>query len=97
MKKKRKSYSKDFKVEAVRMLDSGVTHTQVARQLGINVSMIYRWRDQLHRQQDKAFPGKGNPSPENEELISLRREVEVLRQERDFLKKTALYFAKESK
>lgn len=95
-KAKRKKYSRDFKIEAVKMMDSDVSNTQIARKLGIDVSMLYRWRTQLEAEAQHAFPGKGSQTPEQAELTRLRKEVDRLRKERDFLKKTAIFFARDS-
>lgn len=95
-KRNRKKYSREFKIEAVKMMDAGVPNTQIARELGVDVSMLYRWRTHLDRDAQDAFPGKGNQTPEQAEITNLRKEVERLRNERDFLKKTAIFFARDS-
>ncbi|MBA2669177.1 MAG: transposase [Gemmatimonadetes bacterium] len=99
MAEKRKQYTREFKVEAVRLLEeSGRSKTQVARELGIRESLLGRWRAQLEeRSAAAAFPGNGRISAAEEEIRRLRRENEQLRQERDFLRKTAAYFARESR
>ncbi len=94
---KRKTYSREYKIEAVRMMKSEKTATQVARELGVSLSLLYSWRKALEKDELHAFPGNGKQTPEQAELTRLRIENEQLRQERDFLKKTAAYFAKESK
>lgn len=98
MKGKRKKYSKEFKMEAVRQMeDKSRKHTEIARSLGINTSMLYRWQKELKNDGVHAFPGHGNQTPEAEELSRLRAEVVRLRQERDLLKKAVTFFAKESR
>ena len=97
MKKTRKHYSKDFKREAVRLMnESDKTHTQLARELGLNVSLLYRWRDQWEAHAEHAFPGVGHQLPEAEELTRLKRENARLKEDNDFLRKAAAYFAKGS-
>ncbi len=59
---------------------------QVARDLGIDRSLLGKWKQDLMADPEHAFPSKGRVKPEDEELRRLRREVEVLRQERDILK-----------
>lgn len=93
-KQQRKRYSPEFKAEAVKMMET-VKHTTVARQLDITVSMLYRWRTALRKHAEDAFPGNGNER-EDDELTRLRRENARLRMERDFLKKTAIFFAKDA-
>ena len=98
-RRNKKKYSVEFKLEAVRLSnESGKPITQVARDLNIPVVALYRWRDEMHRDGAKAFPGKGkktNVSPEKLELERLRRENKQLREERDVLKKSLVFFAKE--
>ncbi len=94
-RKDRKRYSREFKMEAVRMSnESGKPVTEVARELDISVHHLYRWRDQVAKDKENVFPGTGKSDNVNE-LERLRHENAQLRQERDILKKTAIYFAKE--
>jgi transposase len=88
----RKQYSAEFKREAVRLvMDKGLSVAQAARDLGLNENLLGRWKKQLEAQGERAFPGQGQP--QDEELARLRREVEVLRQERDILKKAVGIFS----
>lgn len=99
MSRKRKKYTGEFKVEALRLLrESGKPVTQVARELGIRADLLYSWK---RREQNSAlpgdvFPGNGVLPSEAEDNRRLRRELERVTQERDFLKKAAAYFAQES-
>ena len=94
----RRRFSRDFKVEAVRqVVDEGRPLARVARDLDISASVLRRWKQQFEEDPSQAFPGHGRMKPEEEELRRLRREVVMLRQERDFLKKTAAFFARESR
>ena len=93
----RKSYSKQFKIDAVKLLtEQGYKISEAARNLGINPNVLRRWKNQFATDNDQAFPGKGHMTPENEELHRLRKEVQRLRMEREILKKAAAFFAKES-
>ncbi|MDQ3024607.1 MAG: transposase [bacterium] len=92
MRVERKQYSAEFKREAVRLVtDKGLSLAQAARDLGINDNLLSRWKKQLESTGAQAFPGQGQPR--DEELARLRREVEVLRQERDILKKAVGIFS----
>ena len=94
-RKDRKRYSREFKLEAVRRAnESGKPVTEVARELDISVHHLYRWRDEAAKQGDKVFPGKGKTNSQDE-LIRLRRENARLREERDILKKSLIFFAKD--
>lgn len=91
-----KHYSKEFKVEALRLLETpNMTVAQAARNLGVAGSQLYKWRRELGEKAIGAFPGKGKLSPQDDQLRRLKRENDQLRMERDILKKAAAYFAKE--
>jgi transposase len=96
-RKDRKHYSKEFKLEAVRRsYESGKPVTEVARELDISVHHLYHWRDQIHREGMDVWPGRHGQkttNPEKNELAELRRENKQLKEERDILKKTLVFFA----
>ena len=75
------------------MADRGLALAEVARRLGVSEGCLRAWRDAARDQGDAAFPGRGRPSPADEELVRLRAENRRLRAERDLLKKAAAYFA----
>ena len=88
----RKQYSSEFKHEAVRLVtEKGLSVAQAARDLGLNENMLGRWKKEFEKQGAKAFPGQGHPH--DEELARLRRENDVLRQEREVLKKAISIFS----
>lgn len=88
MAKKRKTYTKEFKIEAVQLLESsGSTQSDIADELGISPSLLFRWQKEYSKHGEDAFPGRGNLPPEEERIRQLERENEILRQERDILKK----------
>jgi len=94
---KRRQFSEQFKAEAVRVWrEGGRPQAQIARELGVVPSVLDRWDKQQRKAEQQATPRTGAKT-EREELQRLRHENEVLRQERDFLKSAAAYFAKESK
>ena len=93
MAEKRQNFTREFKLEALRLADGeGMTMTQVARDIGVSVTSLHRWKAELQASPE-AFPGKGHRPTEEEEMDRLRRQVRRLEQERDFLRKTAAYFA----
>jgi transposase len=95
---KHRHYDPEFKKETVRLADeSGKPVAEVARDLGIHRNLIYRWRKELQQGGQEAFPGQGNLPASEEEMRRLKRELEVVRQERDILKKALVFFAEESK
>ena len=97
MKQTRRRFSREFKLEAVRQLAACTRLADVARALGVDAQVLRRWQDQVAVDPATAFPGNGRAPAEEAELQRLRREVSQLRAERDFLKKVAAFFAKESR
>lgn len=94
----RHRFGREFKVEAVRMVtEGGQGIAETARQLGLNPNLLGRWKRELTGDGEQAFPGKGRMKPLEEEVRRLQRELKRVRQERDFLKKATVYFARESK
>jgi transposase len=101
MAEPKRKFTREFKLEAVRLAAAGNKPlAQVARELGILPNLLRNWRRQVEDREGQppadVFPGHGQLPGQDEELRRLRREVQTLRQERDFLKKTAAYFARES-
>jgi len=97
MTKKRKNYSKQFKIDAVKLVtEQGYKVSEAARNLGIHHTSLRHWKKQLEND-NQAFPGKGHMIPEKEELHRLRKENKRLRMEREILKKATAFFVNESK
>ena len=95
-KKPYKRYSPEFKREALkRATEEGVTDKAICKELDISPRQLRRWRDEFRLLGDDAFPGQGRSR--DEEITNLKRELAKTRQERDFLKEAAIYFAKDSK
>ena len=94
----RKQYTAEFKREAVALVrDQGYTLVGAARNLGINRDMLRRWKREVGREGEVAFPGQGQQTPEQAELHRVREENRRLRMERDILKKATAFFASESR
>jgi transposase len=92
MSEKRRSYTEEFKVEAVKLLsESEESAAQIARELGIPQTNLSRWKREMEEDPEGAFPGKGNAR--DEELARLRRENAKLKKERDILKKAVGIFS----
>ena len=98
MVKKRQRYTKEFKLEAVQLaVESEKTMAEVARDLGLAPALLHSWKQALEKRDEAtAFPGHGKAAGPEDELRQVRRELERVRQERDFLKKAAAFFARES-
>ena len=95
--KKRQSFTKDFKLEAVRLAEnSSRPKTQIAEELGISDVTLYKWCKAYHQNQSEAFQDTG-PATDQQTLRNLQLELERVKEERDILKKAVVYFAKELK
>ena len=69
----------------------------VARDLGIEVKRLYRWRSRYRAKGEQAFPGSGRRSADEEELHRLRRELATVQQERDILERALAVFSKDQR
>jgi len=94
---KRQRFTAEFKREAVRLLDAGERPaSEVAIDLGIRRNQLYKWKTDLVRSGELSFPGSGRkPLDQESELSGLKRELARVTEERDILKKAAVYFARE--
>ena len=94
MKTQKRTYSPEFKREAIQLWQSSdKSASTIEDELGITPGLLSRWK----RKQDKngagAFPGKGHLVPDQEKMRQLEREVAILRQEREILKKALAIFS----
>ncbi len=96
---KRTTYSKEFKLEAVRLLEqSDKSPNEIAIDLGVRRNQLYKWQAQLKEQGGTAFRGSGRrPIDPDDEVARLRKELAEVTLERDILKKAAAYFARDLK
>jgi transposase len=94
MRRSRRSFSEEFKREAVRLiLEEGQSLSAIARDLELDPKMLRRWRREVEQEGEAAFPGHGRQRGEAEEIRWLRREVERLKMEREILKKALTIFS----
>lgn len=95
-KRVRRTHTREFKAETVKLVRSGGRNaSQVARELGLADSLVRAWVAQAEVDAGKG-PAGALTSAEKEELSHLRKEVKVLRMEREILKQAATFFAKEN-
>ena len=96
--KKRKTYDRQFKLDAVNLVvNGGRSVEEAARELGISANSLHRWKKALTRRGTEAFPGKGKLSPQEEELRRLRRELAEAKEDSEILKKALAFFSKARK
>jgi transposase len=94
---KTREYSKEFKLEAIRLAKESGSVGRAAKDLGIAPQSLYAWISQENEDKEQAFPGKGRLKPDDEELRKLRLENRQLKEINEILKKATKYFARESK
>ena len=97
-KQARQKYSKEFKLEAVKLaLEGEKSQAEVGRDLGVHPQMMSRWVKEFKTAEaaaKAAFPGKGKLSPQDQQIKDLEEELRQVKKERDILKKATAYFAK---
>ena len=87
MAMRRRKFSREFKLEAVRLVkDRGVAVAQAARDLDLHENVLRKWVRELNADPQHAFPGHGQMKPEQLEIDRLRKEVAKLKAERDIQK-----------
>ena len=79
----RRTFTPEFKKDAVRLLRTGRSVTDVAESLGIARSLLQRWREQIEASADEAFPGRGKQTGDQEELRKLKQKLRDVTEERD--------------
>ena len=85
-------YDKEFKINAVKLyLSHNKSMEQIAQDLGISRASLGHWVTQYKTEGERSFPGSGHVI--EEELKALKRELYVVRQERDILKKAVAIFS----
>lgn len=96
MKKERRQFTREFKVMAVELCQSGKSAREVAEELGITSEMLRRWRREFERYQEGSFSGHGNVNMTNDqkEIARLKRELRDAQIERDILKKAVSIFSR---
>ena len=94
---KRTTYSKEFKLEALRQLELDERPgTEIARDLGIRRNLLCKWQEQLTERGEGAFQGSGRkPADQFDKVAKLEKELAEVKMERDILKKAAAYFARD--
>lgn len=94
VKRKNKTYSKQFKEETVALVtEQGYTVLEAANAVGVRANQVYEWKKRLAEEAS----GQRLTGEDRDELLKLRKEVKKLRIEKEILKKASAYFAREMK
>ena len=97
MARQRRTYTSEFKVEAVKLItEKGYSVAEAARSLGVGETLLRSWKVAFQDQGGQAFPGNGRLPAVEEELRRLRADNKRLLAEREILKKAAAFFAREA-
>jgi len=97
MAKRRRIYTREFKIEALKLVtEKGYSFAEAARSLGIHENLLRSWKSARDKDGKDAFPGHGNLTAIEAELRQLRAENKRLHMERDILKKATAFFATEA-
>ncbi len=96
MARQKRHYTREFKMEAVRLAESKVKPIiDIEKDLGLSRGLLNRWKKEAQEEGSNAFPGTGHTSSEESELRRLQQENAILKQERDILKKAVAIFAQQ--
>ena len=96
----RRKYSKEFKLEAIRISESGERSiSEIERELGISNGLLWKWKDSWNKQNKKqeTFPGNGNLTETEAHIRQLEREILLLKQDKDILKKVLKMYSKDDR
>jgi transposase len=88
MGQKHRKFSREFKIQVVQEIESGIPAAQVSRQYQINPSLIQKWKREYRQYPQTAFAGKGNIYKDEAKIAQLERTIGKLYLENEFLKKT---------
>ena len=78
-------------------MKSGKTHSELERELGISAGLLKQWLAKAKRDGEQAFPGHGRLKADEEQLRRLERELAIVQEERDILKKAIAIFSQTAK
>lgn len=95
MSSKRRTYSREFKIEAAKLsYNSDKPVEEIAQDLGVSQSSLNRWRQEYRADPDQAFPGNGQMKERDAEVAHLKKELREARMENEILKKAVAIFTR---
>ena len=96
MGNRRRRFTREFKIDRMRELESGISSARIGREHNIHPTLLYRWRKELADNPDTAFKGNGNGYKQEAKVAELERLVGKLYAENDFLKKALNFLEKKA-
>ena len=94
IKRTRNRYDRDFKVSAMKLIiEKHQSVAKVSRDLGVNQNTLHQWKRSFLDDSRNCFPGNGKVTDYEDEMRSLKRELELVKEERDILKKVVGVFS----
>ena len=97
MARQRRTYTSEFKAEAVKLItEKGLSVAEASRSLDVGETLLRSWKIASREKGPDAFPGNGRLNPHEEKIRRLRAENKRLLMEREVLKKAAAFFAREA-
>lgn len=99
MRKVRKTYDESFKRHSVELAKDRNNKSELARELGIGVTLLYKWCKEAEEFGASSFPGNGNLklTPEQERIRDLEKKLATVELEHEILKKAIAIFSKADK
>ncbi len=97
MARKRRTFSREFKIEVIREIEQGKKQAEVCRKHGLHPVLVNNWRKTYHQYPDTAFQGHGNQYKDEAKIAELEQLVGKLYVENAFLKKTLMNLEKHRK
>ena len=96
MVKRRRKYDKEFKLMAVELMETDKSVPEIAEDLGVKKDLLYQWRRKFIQKGETGFSvnGKKNLTPQEAEIVRLKKQLREVELERDILKKAVSIFSK---
>jgi transposase len=94
--KKRRTFSREFKLDVINRSEHCEKITDLAAELDLTPELIYRWRSEFKSDPEKSFPGRGGEkqASEDQRIAGMERELAEVKKQRDTLKKALAIFVK---
>lgn len=94
MVRKRRAFSREYKIEVIREIEQGVKQAEVCRKHGLHPVLVNKWRKTYHQYPETAFQGNGKQYKDEAKIADLEQLVGKLYVENEFLKKTLMSLEK---